>query len=361
MRINLKRIGLLIGGIILLIVSFWYIGFLEVVNKLLTADPFLLLIAYILFFIMLGIRTIRWKILLNHLNVSLSYKETMGTLLSSYYVHAVSPRALGEMYRGYMASKFDTKASGSALGDTFATVVLEKIFDVLLVIITGVIGLAWLLFYSSGDFTAILIFFGLAIVIACLIIAACFNKRLFLKISNLLQAILSIWPKRLGREKLQHFVQVNLDKFSISLELLKGNKTLLIRISVISVVIWLIEVLKLSFVFLAVEIPLSYFETGYIYSISAIIGYVSMIPGGIGSQELAFIFLLSLRGISTDTSGAAVLLYRSIFLIGNILVGGITFILIGSKVPIKSTVNDINQKESLNDSNQNSQVMEYLS
>ena len=86
------------------------------------------------------------------------------------------------------------------------------------------------------------------------------------------------------------------------------------------------------------QIPLSYFETGYIYSISAIIGFVSMIPGGIGSQELAFIFLCSLRGVSTESSGAAVLLYRSIFLIGNVVVGGTAFFLIGSRVPIKSTI-----------------------
>jgi uncharacterized protein (TIRG00374 family) len=282
--------------------------------------------------------------LLDHLNISLTYKETMGTLLSSYYIHAISPRALGEMYRGYMASKFNSKTSGSALGDTFATVVLEKIFDVLLVIITGIIGLAWLLFYSSGDFTTILIFFGLAIVISVLIIVACFNSRLFLKLSNILQAILSIWPRRLGREKLQNFVQANLERFSTSLELLRGNRTLLIRVSLISVVIWLVEVLKLSFIFLALEIPLTYFETGYIYSISAIIDFVSMIPGGIGSQELVFIVLLSLRGVSTDASGAAVLLYRSIFLIGNILVGGITFLLIGSKVPIQSSLNDVDSK-----------------
>jgi uncharacterized protein (TIRG00374 family) len=239
--------------------------------------------------------------------------------------------------------------------NTFATVVIEKVFDVLLVIVTGVIGLVWLLLYSTGDLTTIILFFGLAILIACLIIGACFNKTIFLKISNFIQAILTIWPKKLGRERLQRFVQVNLDRFSTSLEVLRGNRTILIRTILISAVIWLIEVLKLSFIFLALEIPLSYFETGYIYSISAIIGFVSMIPGGIGSQELAFIFLCSLRGISTESSGAAVLLYRSIFLIGNVIVGGIAFFLIGSRVPIKSTI-DSKLEENSNEEKQNNQA-----
>ena len=338
MRKYLKRLTLLIGGLVLFIISFWYIGLSEVFSELFKADPLLLFIAYVLFFIMMGIRTIRWKMLLKHLNISVGYKEVLGTLLSSYYVHAVSPRALGEMYRAYMISKIDLNTSKTSLGNTFATVVIEKVFDVLLVIVTGVVGLIWLLLYSTGDLTTIILFFGLAILIACLIIGACFNKGIFLKISNFLQAILGIWPKKLGRERLQHFVQVNLDRFSTSLEVLRGDRTILIRTILISTVIWLIEVLKLSFIFLALEIPLSYFETGYIYSISAIIGFVSMIPGGIGSQEIAFILLCSLRGVSTESSGAAVLLYRSIFLIGNVIVGGIAFFLIGSRVPIKSTI-----------------------
>ncbi|MFX1466705.1 MAG: YbhN family protein [Promethearchaeota archaeon] len=338
MRKYLKRLTLLFGGLILLIVSFWYIGLSEIFNELLKADPLLLLIAYVIFFIMMGVRTIRWKMLLRYLDISVGYKETFGTLLSSYFVHAVSPRALGEMYRAYMVSKIDPNLSKTSLGNTFATVVIEKVFDVLLVIVTGVIGLIWLLLYSTGDLTTIILFFGLAILIACLIIGACFSKRIFLKISNFLQAILTIWPKKLGKERLQRFVQVNLDRFSTSLEVLRGNRSILIRTILISAVIWLIEVLKLSFIFLALEIPLSYFEIGYIYSISAIIGYVSMIPGGIGSQELAFIFLCSLRGISIESSGAAVLLYRSIFLIGNFVAGGITFFLLGSKVPIRSTI-----------------------
>jgi len=352
MRKYLKKLTLLIGGLVLLIISIWFIGLSEVFSELLKADPLLLFIAYVLFFIMMGIRTIRWKMLLRHLNISVGYKETLGTLLSSYYVHAVSPRALGEMYRAYMVAKIDSNISKTSLGNTFATVVIEKVFDVLLVIVTGVIGLVWLLLYSTGDLTTIILFFGLAILIACLIIGACFNKSIFLKISNFIQAILKIRPQKLGRERLQRFVQVNLDRFSTSLEVLRGNRTILIKTILISAVIWLIEVLKLSFIFLALEIPLSYFETGYIYSISAIIGFVSMIPGGIGSQELAFIFLCSLRGISTESSGAAVLLYRSIFLIGNVIVGGIAFFLIGSRVPIKSTI-ESKFDENSNESNQN--------
>lgn len=338
MRRYLKRLALLIGGLVLFIISFWYIGLSEIFSELLKADPLLLFIAYVLFFIMMGIRTIRWKMLLGHLSISVGYKGVLGTLLSSYYVHAVSPRALGEMYRAYMVSKIDLNISKTSLGNTFATVVIEKVFDVLLVIVTGVIGLVWLLLYSTGDLTTIILFFGLAILIACLIIGACFNKGIFIKISNFLQTIIGIWPKKLGRERMQRFVQVNLDRFSTSLEVLRGDRTILIKTILISAVIWLIEVLKLSFIFLALEIPLSYFETGYIYSISAIIGFVSMIPGGIGSQELAFILLCSLRGIPTESSGAAVLLYRSIFLIGNVIVGGIAFFLIGSRMPIKSTI-----------------------
>ncbi|MYD94765.1 MAG: flippase-like domain-containing protein [Chloroflexi bacterium] len=118
----------------------------DIVTRIRSADPWLILLAYLIFAVTFPIRTLRWRILLTNAvhreDVSPDYRmrDLAQILYISWFVNGVVPAKLGDIYRAYMA-----RANyGTSLTRTLGTIFSERVFDVGALIIMVMASAAWI-------------------------------------------------------------------------------------------------------------------------------------------------------------------------------------------------------------------------
>lgn len=118
----------IIGAIISLV--FFVIALLgvhldQVWAALLKANYIMLVPALVLYFIGVGVRAVRWRILLRPIIPRISIKETFDIVVIGYMANDILPARIGELVRAYILSLRE-KVTKTA---TLATIVVERIFD----------------------------------------------------------------------------------------------------------------------------------------------------------------------------------------------------------------------------------------
>jgi uncharacterized protein (TIRG00374 family) len=94
-----------------------------------------------------------------------------------------------------------------------------------------------------------------------------------------------------------------------------------------SIVAWGLESLCMYLILEGLGLPSTPLEANFVYCFSAIVGALSMLPGGIGGTEAGMVGLLAVMGISYSSGLPAVILIRVCTLWFAILVG-IAFVII---------------------------------
>ncbi len=101
-----------------------------------SADPFWLIIISICFLVSQILRSVRWVMMLQPLGYSISQFNSFASVMSGYFANLAAPR-LGEIVRAGLITKYERVAIEKA----FATIVVERVVDVLMFFIMIVLGL----------------------------------------------------------------------------------------------------------------------------------------------------------------------------------------------------------------------------
>ncbi|HEX6333721.1 MAG TPA: lysylphosphatidylglycerol synthase transmembrane domain-containing protein [Flavisolibacter sp.] len=133
-------------AILLLYLVFRGVSFREVIDKVLHADPLWVGLSFVLSFIALVIRALRWQMLVHSAGYTCSFRNAFFAMMVGYAANLVFPR-LGEISRSGTLAKTEKMPFSAVLG----TVVVERIVDV--ISLAGCILVA-LVFESArlGDF-----------------------------------------------------------------------------------------------------------------------------------------------------------------------------------------------------------------
>ena len=130
---NSNRVKLLIGFIISAI--FLYLAFRKVnINQLISAFAIInywyLIPATLVFFLSLWLRAYRWGVFFKPIR-EMSMKSLYSALLVGYMGNNIFPFKLGEFIRAYYIGKFE----GISKTESFATIVIERVLDILTILI----------------------------------------------------------------------------------------------------------------------------------------------------------------------------------------------------------------------------------
>ena len=126
-------------GVALLVVTWILTGltFEDLIDRITSANPWLILAAYAIFALTFPIRTLRWRLLLENAAhrevVKPRYRNSwlLQILFISWFVNGIIPLKLGDLYRAYLArANFAT-----SLTRTLGTVFSERVFDVATLIV----------------------------------------------------------------------------------------------------------------------------------------------------------------------------------------------------------------------------------
>jgi len=279
----IKKYSFLIGLIIFIFIVV-RLDFNELIIVLSKANFFYLFGAFLLLFPILITKAYRWNYLKKRQGINYSLKESILMYGSGMYIGIITPGRLGDFSKiAYL------KNNQCSFGKSAVSVILDRIIDLLFLLILGYLGL--FLFFS---FFKNLILISTIILIFSLIILIVFLKinsfKLFLeKLFNL------IIPS-----KYQKSWKINLQDFINGLKIYKTKDYLFILL--ITGLSWLFYYLQ-AFI-LTRSIGISNISFLYISICITIVGLVNLLPIsilGLGTRDALLILLFSTFSISQET------------------------------------------------------------
>ena len=168
--------------ILSIVVPLAIIGFFLYLNRerlaavpelILQANPALVLLAAIVFYLGFPLRGYRWKRLLQETGFIIGLRDSVEILYLSWFVNCVVPAKLGDVYRAYLL-KMNSEAS---LSRTFGTVFIERILDIFAIAILGLAAGFWS--FRDGMPPAIRLVFIVGIVVVVVAAIGLFTMRNF--------------------------------------------------------------------------------------------------------------------------------------------------------------------------------------
>jgi hypothetical protein len=310
-----KRIFSLIVSLSILGGLLYFSKIDEILKIIQTAKPVFLFIGASITFLSMLVRTYRWQLLLRNLNIKIPLSETFKLLIKSLYISNLTPLKIGDSVRAYMLKK-----RGHSFTYSLFTVVVERILDIVIMIAFALLGLIFIFKENEGliyfaYFTIVVYLFVIFILLKLLNnqeVVAYFvglSKRIFRKIPGL------------------NRIEVNVDETANKIIFaftnfhdVKRLKTPLLS----TIVIWSLESLIVYLSFYSIGIAVTFLSSLVILSIGLLIGSISTLPGGLGSNEvvmvLLFTFLYPLT-LSEATTGVLISRFLSYWI--NMIVGGI--------------------------------------
>jgi glycosyltransferase 2 family protein len=225
---------------------------------------------------------VRWQLLLNPVK-RVGIHRLFGITLIGFMANNILPARMGEFVRAYALGKSESLSKSLS----FATIVLERVFDGFTLLAFLLIGSVFLnpgpLFLWSAT-----IAFGLYLVVL--------GGLLWLRRGGGFGPVLRRLPLRF-----QQPVAELLESFALGLDAL-GDARALVAITGLSLLIWLVNVAGLHATFLAFSLHLPAYAGFLVLAIVALALTAPSTPGYVGPFQASIVVSLGLFGVSASTA-----------------------------------------------------------
>ncbi len=256
--------------------------------------------------VVLGIKSLRWQAIISAEGYAYSHFKSFSAYLASYSLGVVTPGRLGELLKVYNLRK---DQPGIDVIMAFRTVVLDRLFDMFFLVWFGLAGVIFY-FKPLGYFKAapaLLISFMLAfagLLVGNLILK--FIREKYFKSNATLQFLQSCTAKMLSFKNLKAWLA--------------------------TAIAYAIYFAGIKMLFLALNIPINFLETGFIISLIGLILLLPISVAGFGTREAGLVFLLSFYTINPEIAiSFSLLQFLTFFVWGGIV--GLIFWMV-SPVPL---------------------------
>ncbi|MBF8290925.1 MAG: Flippase-like protein, partial [Chloroflexi bacterium] len=281
----------------------------ELPDKILGANPWLLLAAFTIFYLGFPLRGLRWALLVRRTGFPLRVRDGTEIIFISWLVNCLVPAKLGDIYRAYLL-KINSPVS---LSRTFGTVFVERILDLFAIVILGLA--AGFVSFRSGLPAEVQIVFAAGLVFVVLLAFALLTLR------NFGRQIITALPLP-GR------VVEFYDRFEEGVFASVGLRALP-RLVVITGLIWATEATRLYLVVQALGLPdvhLGISGAFFIALSASLLTAIPITPAGLGFVEGAVVGLLTLvYGVPQTEALAITLVDRTISVLTIIVLGAIVY------------------------------------
>lgn len=325
MKSNQKRwmiwLGLLISAFFLYF-AFREIHFGELWNTLLSVQLWWLLPGLVAYFGAVFLRTWRWQFLLKPLK-QIGMKVTFPILTIGYMGNNVFPLRLGEVLRAVVLKRRE----GVSISASLATIVVEHIFDAVVVVGFVLLNLGQLVSVSSKSFPwlgnaagwiAGLFLAGLAI----FILVAMYPKTAQHMIRNIISRVLP--------ERMQSPISTIVDQFLDGLMGLRSPKHAL-TVFVVTFLIWLFETGLYWCVNQSLGLGLNFSQLMLLNGVVNLVLLIPAAPGGLGTFDAAGRTLLEAQGATAESALGFTLVLRAALWLPITLLGAYFFLHEGLK------------------------------
>ncbi|MHA1829788.1 MAG: lysylphosphatidylglycerol synthase transmembrane domain-containing protein [Candidatus Heimdallarchaeaceae archaeon] len=262
-----------------------------------------ILFGFFLWFLEVILRTARWQYILKKININIPFIRTFKIFIPSVFISNLTPGKAGEPIRSVLLKKIEDKSISTTLSSIF----LERMFDVIAAVTISIVGV-FLLMATLPQISLwlILIIFIYTVLLAItlfIIISEKRTRKIILKLCSLFSFVPKI--KKM-RSKIDGF-SLNLHKSFMEYK----EKKILFFTAIFSISIWVLDGVIFFIVFKSLGLSVSFISTIVVIPIAALIGVLSFLPGGLGSNEIVMVlFFIALFPLTVAEVTTAVLLGR---------------------------------------------------
>jgi glycosyltransferase 2 family protein len=317
MRLDYKfYLGLLIGAVFLFL-ALHKVDFTEMARVFSDIRWPLIAVGLALYYLVYAIRMFRWKLLLAPIKDA-RYRNLYSAIAIGFGANNMFPVRLGELIRAYTLGKMENIRSSAVL----ATVVIERVFDILTVLGMLVAVLFFVTFPAGyGKFmvglraAGIFSITALAVVIAFLVLLEKNRDRAMVILRFLSRPL----PERL-KTRLESMMISFADGLNV---LYHGRK--LVGIVIFSILTWLTIAALYWVIFRSLDISLPFMAAVFATVLTAFASSLPAPPGYIGTFHAAARYALVFYGIpASSAAGVGIVMHAMNFIPA--IVGGLVFI-----------------------------------
>jgi glycosyltransferase 2 family protein len=247
------------------------------------------------------IRTWRWRSMLNHIK-PIPLQRLFPVVVIGYMGNNVYPARAGEVLRSYVLRRNE----GVAMSASLATVVLERLFDglVMLLFVVATLPFAPLPEAYRGLIVGFSGLFGVALLIFFLLAAR----------PERMSRLYALAVDRLLPERFRPHVHGLFDRFIVGLQSLRSPREMA-TIFLTSTLIWLVETLKYWFVMHAFDFEVSFPVLMLMTAVVNLFTTIPSTPGYVGTFHYPGIAILTQFGVDQAiATGYTVVLHAALWL-----------------------------------------------
>ena len=272
-------------GLILFIIILSKLNLTKIIALLSNINPFYLALALLLFIPLLVIKAMRWQLLMNAQNIEYSLKDSTIMYAAALYIGALTPGRIGDFIK-----VFYLKGDGHPFGKSFATVLLDRLFDLTSLFLLGYAGM--LLFIALFERSVIILSYIFA--------ATALLLMFFLYKKDFSMGVLEYISSHFIPERYRENAKTG---FS---DLYNGIKTLnpsqLAVATFMTFFAWVIYFVMMYLFALSIDIDIPFLYLATCVSISAVITLIPISISGIGTRDATLIILFSYLGLSKESA-----------------------------------------------------------
>ncbi len=284
----------------------------ELINTILSANPWYLLAAFAIYYLGFPLRGFRWQRLLRYAGTEISLRDSTEIIFISWLVNCLVPAKLGDVYRAWLL-KANYVVS---LSRTFGTVFIERIFDLFAIAILGLLAGFWS--FRAGLRPEVQLVFGIGIAVLIILSFGLYSIRNFGR-----RFIIRV-PMPRKQQVLDLY-----DRFEEGVFALKPRNIPLL--AVVTALIWGTEAMRLYFVIQAIgftDVHLGISGAFFVALAASLLTAIPFTPAGLGIVELGVLGILTvIYAINPTDATAIILLDRTISVFSIWVFGGIAYVL----------------------------------
>lgn len=286
----------------------------DVPGNISRANPWLVLLAFIIYYVGFPLRGWRWTKLLYGAGYKVKVRDGTEILFISWLVNCVVPAKLGDLYRAYLL-KLNSPVSATK---TLGTVFMERILDLIAIAALGVMAGYWHFRASLNNLpSSVQVIFAFGVVVIVVLIIALVLMRSFGR------RVISVLP-------LPHRVVDFYDRFEEGVFSSVGLRGMPL-LGLLTVAIWATEALRLYFVvrslgFTGIDLGLS--GAMFVALIGSLLTAIPFTPAGLGLVELGMTGVLTtVFKMASPQAAAIVVVDRAISVFSIVVLGAIAYMI----------------------------------
>ncbi|MBE6500906.1 MAG: UPF0104 family protein [Methanobrevibacter thaueri] len=307
-----KTVFFLGVSLVILAVMLYLVGIDQVIAALKIAKLEFIAIAIAMQVFTYYLYTLRWKILNNLVDIDVGIKKLLPMVLVGLAVNNITPsgRGGGEPVRAYLLSREENYP----MEETFATVVADRALDTFPFVVLAVLTIIGMTLTFNFDLWLLILMVVAVIaivIILILIIYMSINPNFGARVDGWIIGLVRRFYKK-NSDELEEKIHGVIRGFQDTMKMVISNKNVLYYALPLSFVIWIFEILRVYFVFLAFGASVSPVIIGEVFILASLAGMIPLLPGGLGAVDGIMIIFYSAAGITASISAAATVIERLI-------------------------------------------------